>query len=576
MLTDPKPLFRAPRRICRRIVLAGAVLMMAACTIAPRPHTPHMVSAANPLAAAAGRDILRAGGSAVDAAVAMQMVLTLVEPQSSGIGGGAFLLHYDAKRQTVSTYDGRETAPRAATADMFLAADGAPRPFYDAVVGGLAVGVPGVLRMLESAHADAGQLPWASLFAPAIALAEGGFEVSPRLHRLITSAKHLKVFPETSAYFHNPDGTAKAVGTRLANPALAATLRTIARDGADAFYEGPIATDLVATVRTASLNPGRMTEADLAAYRSVKRPLLCRPYREWRVCGMGPPSSGGLTVLQILGIVESFDLAGVAPNSLEAVHLIAEASRLAFADRNIYMADSDFVPIPVDQLLDRAYLARRAALISPHRSLGTVSPGALAMGTTPRFAAQIQAEGLSTTHFSIIDGAGNAVSMTSSIENAFGARLMTGGFLLNNQLTDFSFRPEINGAPVANRVEPGKRPRSSMSPTLVFTPDGRLLLAIGSPGGSRIIGYVAQTLIAVLDWNMEMQAAIDLPHFVNRNGKTELEKGTSLEALVPGLNALGHKVSLTPLVSGLHGIAIRSGGLDGGADARREGVVLSD
>lgn len=537
---------------------------------------PYMVSAANPLAARAGRDILRAGGSAVDAAIAIQMVLTLVEPQSSGIGGGAFMLRYERGRNAVFAYDGRETAPAAAGPEMFLDATGKPREFFDAAVGGLSVGVPGTVAMLALAHAEGGRLPWPVLFAPAIRLAEDGFAVSPRLHDLIARDKHLRIFPAADRYFFDADGAPLPVGHRLRNPELADTLRRIARAGPAAFYRGPVADDIVAAVRGAARNPGKLTSDDLAGYRARKRPLLCEPYRDWRVCGMGPPSSGGIAVLQMLGILEHFDLAKMAPNGVAAAHLIAEAGRLAFADRALYVGDSDFVPVPVADLLDRGYLARRAALIAPDRSLGRAKAGAPPLHAAgPRPPAE-EPRGLSTTHFSVVDSFGDAVSMTASIENVFGSRLMTRGFLLNNQLTDFSFQPLNDGKPAANRVQPGKRPRSSMSPVLVFTPRGEFVLAVGSPGGSRIIGYVAQTLIAVLDWGLSMQDAIDLPHLVNRNGATELEEGTALESLAPALRALGHAVEIRPLVSGLHGIRATAAGLEGGADPRREGVVLAD
>ena len=532
----------------------------------------HMIAAANPLAAQAGLEVLREGGSAVDAAIAAQLVLNLVEPQSSGIGGGAFLLHYDAASGGITAYDGRETAPAAATPGLFLQEDGEPMKFWDAVVGGRSVGVPGLLAMLELAHKDQGRLPWARLFQPAIGLAEQGFAVSPRLAGLIAKDKYLKTFPAAAAYFHGPDGSPHPVGHRLANPAFAQTLKRIAEGGADAFYRGPIAREIVGAVTGAEKNTGNMTLADLAGYEAKRRDAVCAPYRTWRVCGMGPPSSGAVAVLQTLGILQSFDLPALAPNSAEAVHLIAEAGRLAFADRNLFLADSDFVPVPVARLLDPAYLARRAQAISPAKTLGKAAPGLPAQnGAMPA-----QADPPATSHLVVVDGAGNIVSMTSSIEGAFGSRLMAGGFMLNNELTDFSFRPEAEGRPVANRVEPGKRPRSSMSPTLVFGADGRPVLALGSPGGSRIIGYVLQTLVAVLDWGLDIQAAVELPHAVNRNGPTDLEEGTPLTALKPALEALGHEVRLRKLTSGLHAIAITPGGLEGAADPRREGVALGD
>ncbi|MEE8188363.1 MAG: gamma-glutamyltransferase [Kiloniellales bacterium] len=532
----------------------------------------YMIAAANPLAARTGLEVLREGGSAVDAAIAAQLVLNLVEPQSSGIGGGAFLLHYDATENKITAYDGRETAPAAATPGLFLTPGGEPMKFWDAVVGGRSVGVPGLLAMLELAHKDQGRLPWARLFQPAIGLAEQGFAVSPRLAGLIAKDKYLKTFPATAAYFHGADGSPHPAGQRLANPAFAQTLKRIAKGGAEAFYNGPIAREIVAAVTGAGRNPGAMTLADLAGYEAKRRDAVCAPYRSFRVCGMGPPSSGAVAVLQTLGILQSFDLPALAPNSAEAVHLIAEAGRLAFADRNLFLADSDFVPVPVARLLDPAYLARRARAISPVKTLGKAAPGLPAQnGAMPA-----QADPPATSHLVVVDGAGNIVSMTTSIESAFGSRLMVGGFMLNNELTDFSFRPEAEGRPVANRVEPGKRPRSSMSPTLVFGADGRPVLALGSPGGSRIIGYVLQTLVAVLDWGLDIQAAVELPHAVNRNGPTDLEEGTALTALKPALEALGHEVRLRKLTSGLHGIAITAHGLEGGADPRREGVALGD
>jgi len=551
-------------------------------TAAAKPSTlatarRHMISVANPLAAEAGREILRRGGSAVDAAIAAQMVLNLVEPQSSGIGGGGFMMHYAAASGEIAAYDGREIAPASATPEMFLDAEGKPRKFYDAVVGGLSVGVPGLLRMLEMAHEEHGKLPWADLFQPAIDLAEKGFPVSERLHGLIANDKYLKTFETTARYFHDETGAPLTVGHRLVNEPLAETFREIAAHGADAFYVGPIARDISATVRGAARNPAGLYPGDIAGYRAVKRDPVCLFYRQWLVCGMPPPSSGGITTLQILGLLQGFDLAEMKPLSAEPVHLIAEASRLAFADRNTYIADPDFIPVPSDGMLDPGYLELRAHEISPIHSMGTAFPGMPGIAAAGLYAPDDSTGGLSTTHMSVIDDDGNVVSMTSSIENAFGSRLMTHGFLLNNELTDFSFEPSKGGAPVANAAGPEKRPRSSMAPTLVLGPSGQPVLAVGSPGGSRIIGYVAEALIASLDWKMDIQQAVDLPHFVNRNGKTDLEKGTSLEALAPALTALGHEVDIRDLTSGLHGIAVTGDGeLQGGADPRREGVALGD
>ena len=539
----------------------------------------HMIAAANPLAAEAGLEVLRAGGGALDAAIAAQMVLNLVEPQSSGIGGGGFMLYYDAASGRVFAYDGRETAPAAATPELFLGPDGKPLEFWDAVIGGRSVGAPGLLAMLELAHQSHGRLGWARLFARAIELAERGFAVSPRLNELIATARGLDAFPAARAYFLTAEGAPRPAGARLANPALAETLRIIAAEGAAPFYQGAIAADIVAAARGAG---GLLARGDLAGYRARVREPVCRPYRAWRVCGFGPPSSGGVTTLEILGILESFDLAALAPGSAAAVHLISEASRLAYADRARYLADDDFVAVPVGGLLDRAYLARRAAAIDPGRTMGAATAGTPPVRPAPParggflLAPDPGTEQPSTTHLSVVDGAGNAVAMTTSIESAFGSRLMVRGFLLNNQLTDFSFRPEIGGAAVANRVEPLKRPRSSMAPTLVFDRRGRLVLALGSPGGSRIIGYVVKTLVAALDWGLNVQQAVSLPNHVNRNGPVEIETGTALVGLEAELAARGHEVVRRRLTSGLHAVAVTSDGLEGAADPRREGVALGD
>ncbi len=537
----------------------------------------HMVAAANPHASRAGLEVLRRGGSALDAAVAVQMVLNVVEPQSSGIGGGAFLLYYEAATRTVFAYDGRETAPAAAAEDLFFGPDGEPMKFFDAVVGGRAVGVPGVLRMLDLAHTRHGKLPWADLFAPAIALADNGFEVSPRLNQLITDNRFLDTFAAAREYFYRPDGTPRQVGDLLINGPLADTFRRIAEGGADAFYTGPIAAGITDAVQSVTANPGRLTMRDLAGYQAKAREPVCLGYRASRICGMPPPTSGGVTVLQILGMLRAFDLGALEPNSTAAIHLIAEASRLAFADRGRFLADADFVDVPVRGLLESGYLRDRARLIDRETTQG----GRAAAGDPPFQKTQMQGAGTSleqpsTTHFSIVDAAGNAVSMTSSVESAFGSRLMVRGFLLNNQLTDFSFRPERDGVKVANRVQPGKRPRSSMSPTLVLADSGKLLMAIGSPGGSRIIGYVTQTIIAVLDWGLDIQAAINLPHAVNRNGATDIEEGTALAGLKRVLEARGHEVRERSMTSGLHGITVGPDGLTGGADPRREGLVVGD
>ena len=533
-----------------------------------------MIAAAHPAAAEAGARILEAGGDAIDAAIAAQMVLGLVEPQSSGIGGGGFLLYYDAARGVVETHDGRETAPAAADERLFLDSDGVPHSWPEAAVGGLPVGVPGVVRMLEHVHRAHGRMPWAELFEPAAALAERGFTISPRLASMIESNPDLARFPAARSYFFHPDGAPKHAGETLVNAAYAETMKAIAREGADALHGGPVAAEIVATVRGDPVNPGALTLADLAGYRAHERPPVCLDYRRHRVCSMGPPSSGGVTMLQILGLLERFDLASVAPGSTRAVHLISEASRLAFADRNRYLADSDFVRVPVDGLLDADYLRRRSLLIDPGRAMGKADPGAPPGSEDVDRADAASPEFASTSHLSVIDSRGNAVSFTTSVERAFGSRLMAAGFILNNQLTDFSFAPRDARGPVANRVQPGKRPRSSMTPTLIFGEDGELVASLGSPGGPRIIGFVVQSVIALVDWGLDAQAALSLPRHVNRNGATELEEDTPLEQLAPALEALGHDVRVRPLVSGLHAVRRVEGGLEGGADPRREGVAL--
>jgi gamma-glutamyltranspeptidase/glutathione hydrolase len=558
-----QPLAPAPEAATGRITKAAASAQR------------FMVAAANPLAAAAGRDILRAGGSAVDAAIAVQLVLNLVEPQSSGLGGGAFLLHWDEASRRVITLDGRETAPAAAKPDRFIGKDGKPMRFVEAVVGGRSVGVPGTPKLLEEAHRRWGKLPWARLFEPAIALAENGFAISPRLSGLLSGERNLAKDARAAAYFYEPDGKAKAVGTILRNPAFAATLRALAERDAGAFYEGEIARDIVATVTGHATNPGDMTAADLAAYRVEEREPVCGAYRVWRLCGMGPPSSGAVAVQQMLGILETRGLPRMGPGA-DTAHWFSEAGRLAFADRNLYLADPAFVGIPLPGLIDRDYIRSRAGLISPDRSMGRAKAG-----EPPNKRAQLLApsEGIEngTSHISVVDAQGNAVSMTTTIEDGFGSRLMTaGGFLLNNELTDFSFLPEEDGKPVANRVEPGKRPRSSMAPTLVFDAFGRLYAVVGSPGGSQIIGYVAKTLVALLDWKMDPQAAVDLGNFGSRNGPTELEKGTEAEGWKAALEAKGHEVRLIDMTSGIQAIVKMPEGFVGGADGRREGVAIGD
>ena len=559
-----------------------------------RYATRHMAAAANPLAAEAGREMLRQGGSAIDSAIAMQAVLTLVEPQSSGIGGGALIVLWDGK--AVRTYDGRETAPAGASEKLFLQADGKPMPFTQAQIGGRSVGTPGVLRALELAHRKHGRLPWATLFEPAIKLAEQGFAISPRLHQLIAADSSMRRSPEMMAYFLNADGSPKAAGTLLKNPALAAVLKRIAEEGPDALYKGAVAEEIVAKVQ-GHANPGSLSLNDLQAYQAKERQPLCTDYKRWQVCGMPPPSSGGVAIAQILGTLNALQArdpslalatmkprkssaaAGIEP-APEAVHLISEAERLAYADRAQYLADADFVPVPVQGLLDPGYLASRAALIG-ERSMGTAQPGTPA-GIQVAYAPDRSPLRISTSQVVAVDDQGGAVSMTTTVESAFGSHLMVQGFLLNNQMTDFSFIPEENGQKVANRVEPGKRPRSSMAPTLIFDrASGEFLATLGSPGGSQIIEYVAKSTIGLLDWNLDAQTAINLPNFGSRNGPTELERGQFSNELIQALKDKGHSVNEIDMTSGTQAIvrvrdAQGKASLAGGADPRREGQALGD
>ncbi len=571
-----------------------------------------MVVAANPLATKAGCEVLKKGGSAVDAAIATQMVLNLVEPQSSGIGGGAFMLRYDRASGAVTAYDGRETAPAAATENYlrWISTTQQTTPLPNARSSGRSIGTPGVLHMLDAAHKDAGRLSWKELFDPAIQIANDGFRISPRMAASVAgSATSLARDPESRSYFLNADGTAKAAGTLLKSPALATTLQTIANGGIAAFYGGSLAQDIVDEIAdtTGGITPGLTTLADLAAYRSLKREAICTTYRNLWVCGMPPPSSGGLAVAQALGVLENFDLSLHKPMALDdnggkpavlGVHLVAEAERLAYADRDRYVADTDFVPLPggsTAAMLDKAYLRGRASLVSLTRSMGTAQPGnfgpsALGVhGPSPENG---------TTQITVVDGQGNVVSMTTTVESGFGSFHMTrGGFLLNNQLTDFSAAPsDANGNPIANRVAAGKRPRSSMAPTLVFRQAanggrGEFRLATGSPGGATIIQYVIKTLVGFADWELNAQQATSLVAFGAANSATtnvggehpnvDISSGSANDALVTGLRALGHTVSTAAQSSGLGTIVRRSNPqgyyyLEGGADPRREGVVLGD
>ncbi len=594
--------------------LLAAATLLAACATPPAPppdaglprqpeiatgqqaarpasrHARFAVAAANPLATEAGRQMLARGGSALDAAIAVQMVLTLVEPQSSGIGGGAFLLHWDGQR--VQAFDGRETAPAAADERLFLTPEGKPMAFHDAVVGGRSVGVPGTVRMLEMAHAQHGRLRWAALFEPAIRLAETGFPVSPRLHAMLQADAHLRKDPTAAAFFYQPDGTPWPVGHRLKNPELAEVLRRLARDGSRALHEGEIAQAIVAKVQGHPGNPGRMTLADLAGYHAKAREAICHDHtagsRRWKICGFPPPSSGAIAVGQILGLMARTGAAqeplatDTGLPSADWLHTYMEASRLAFADRAQYLGDPDFVPAPGGDwrsLLDPAYLDARARLI--HAQRAPTAPAGVPGPVRTSFAPMAEQIEYGTSHISIVDAEGRAVSMTTTIEDAFGARQMVRGFLLNNELSDFSFAPaDATGRPVANRVEPGKRPRSSMAPTLVFDAEGRLAASAGSPGGALIIHYTARTLHGLLQWRLDPQAAIDLPNFGTTGGPVVLEKGRFPAPVIEALKARGHEVREQDMTSGLQAIA--RGTQDGrtiwrgSADPRREGVVLGD
>ncbi|MAO68109.1 MULTISPECIES: gamma-glutamyltransferase [Idiomarina] len=535
----------------------------------------YMVAAANKHAVEAGYHVLEKGGSAVDAAVAVQSMLGLVEPQSSGIGGGAFILYWDNNENKLYTIDARETAPQAATEELFLDDKGNPPKWIEAVVGGRSVGTPGVLRGLELAHERWGKSDWSSLFSETVELAEAGFEVSPRLAKLVEMEINpgVKKMPAASSYFF-PNGNALKAGDTLKNSEYAKSLSLIAEQGADAFYEGELAEKIVKAVQNSTIEPGVLSLEDLSQYSAKLREPVCNDYREYQVCGMGPPSSGGITTLQTLGVLENFELGKLKPNSEEFVHWFTQASRLAYADRNQWIADPDFVEIPVEAMLDKAYLSSRAETIKKD-DMGKAKPG---VQLQPAYEQDIAYELPNTSHISIVDGEGNVVSMTTSIEMGFGSTVMAGGFLLNNQLTDFSLAPGDGKEKFANRVVPGKRPRSSMAPTVVLDKEGQQLIhAIGSPGGSRIINYVTQTLVGMLDWNLNVQEAINLGHVTNRNDYTSLEKGRDISELKAALEKRKHDVRVIDLNSGLHGITINSDGtLVGGADPRREGVAKGE
>jgi gamma-glutamyltranspeptidase/glutathione hydrolase len=570
-------------RIARFVLaalLATALPLASVADVAPGTVQPFaksdMIAAANPLAAQAGLEMLRAGGSAVDAAIAVQMVLGLVEPESSGIGGGAFMLVYNPKNKETTSFDGREVAPASATPGMFLDAAGKARPKPEAIPGGLSVGIPGVVAMLEMAHQKYGKLPWARLFQPAIKLADDGFPVGPKLARTIRNFSRGASMPDIRAHFYHADGTPLAEGETYKNPEYAQSLRLIAAGGSKAFYTGEIAQAIVDKVQHAPVNPGGMTLADLAGFKALERPPVCGDYRVWHLCSMGPPSSGGIAIVQILGMLQRFPSSQLQPNTLSETHLFTQASRLAYADRAKYVGDTAFVDVPIAGLLDKSYIASRAALIDPGKDMGTAQAG-----NPPQkhaeYAPQRSPVLHGTSHMTIVDKTGMVIAMTTSVESVFGSEVMVKGFFLNNTLTDFSLDPMLDGKPVANAPAAGKRPLSAMSPTIVFDKDGNFLLSVGSPGGPAIIDFVSQTLVAMLDGGLTPAQAIALPRQLNLNGTTRLEKSPANDALAPQLTAMGHSVVVAGgEASGLHGIERVKGGYVGGADPRRDGVVVGD
>lgn len=556
------------------LVLASASLSSIAAAKEPAPVAfANAVSSADPRSTDAGLAMLKRGGNAMDAIAATLLALTVVEPQSSGIGGGGLLVYQPAGAKAPLTFDGREKAPLAATPDYFMAADGTPQPRRDATPGGKSVGVPGNVAMLALAHGQQGKLPWATIFEPAIALARGGYEITPRMARAIAgSAETLGRSPEARALFLNPDGTPKAAGTRIVNEPLAQTLDAIAKGGPSAFYKGTVAAQIVERVRTAPTNPSVMTLADLSGYEAKQRAPVCTAYRQWRVCGMGPPSAGGIAVLAILKQLEGFDLGKLGPDSPVAWHLIAESERLAFADRAMFGGDGDYVSVPVAGLIAPDYLKGRGKLISATATMARAAPGT-PKGAQPRTPAT-GGEVPSTTHFAAVDAAGNVASLTSTVEGSFGSSLVAGGMVLNNELTDFSFEPTAGGAPVANRVEGGKRPRSSMSPSIVYDKKGRAVLAIGAAGGMTIPAQVAKAIIGVLDFKLPVADAIALPTIYVSDDLVILEKGPQGEKLVamqPALEKLGHRTVAAPLPLKANGLERTAGGWRGGADPRSEG-----
>ncbi|MGV3482255.1 MAG: gamma-glutamyltransferase [Sphingobium sp.] len=554
------------------LLLAAVSLPLAAAPAKSPPVMSGTVSAADPRAAEAGIEILRQGGSATDAAIAMMLALNVVEPQSSGIGGGGFLVNHDAKSRAVTSFDGREAAPAAADGEWFFR-DGKVMDHADAIPGGRSVGVPGNLRMMAMAHARHGKLPWAALFQPAIRLARDGFAITPRLSNSIDRYGKAIISDWGRAFFFDADGSPKAAGTILKNPEQAALFAGIAAKGPDYFYHGATAEKLVETVNGARVNPSRMTMADVAAYRAKERDPVCGTYRVYRICGMGPPSSGGITVLLILKQLERFDMAALGKDNPVAWHLLAESERLAYADRDTYLGDADHVSVPVKGLLDPAYIASRSALISPDTTMASIAPGTPA-GAPPRVRVQPGPEH-GTSHMSAVDARGNVVAVTSTIEDVFGSGLTIDGTVLNNELTDFDIAPVRDGYLAANRVQGGKRPRSSMSPTIVYGPDGKVRIALGAAGGSTIIAQIAKALVGVLDWKMSAQDAIGMGLIYTPGPGGVVERGTQLEPMLPALAALGEQLRAGPLGLKANAVEQVNGQWTGAADPRSEGVAIT-
>ncbi len=577
-------------RLISAIIVAHAAVLLPQPSTAYQPEGPSgfthkqaikaqgfMIAAANPHAVRAGYEILKKGGAAIDAAIAAELVLGLVEPQSSGLGGGGYLLHWDQKNKSISSYDGRSAAPAQATAEYFLDSFGEPIGRSNSA-GGRWVAVPGLMRLFELSHRKHGKLSWKALFEPAIKLAEQGFDVSPRLHKAIKRNKRIGKNKAAMSYFFNADGDALPVGHWLVNKAYAKVLKHLAQDGANAFYGGSIAKRIAMSVQHSERDPGIMTVQDLNTYKAHPRDPVCNLYRQSKICGMGPSTTGGITVAMIMGMLERFNLKQYGPGSTQAHHLFIEASRLAHKDRGQYIADPSFVNVPVQGLINRQYLAKRSQLIDTQERTGSVEPGEPPQMPKKKSAFDDSTELPSTTHLSIVDADGNTVSLTATLGRSFGSGIMVNklGFMLNSLMTSFAQRPTRNGLPVVNHVDGGKRPRSTQSPTLVFNADGGLRLVIGSSGGGRIINYVAKTLIAVLDWKLDIQSAVSLPHIVDRRGWVELERNTNATQYKQALEDKGHRVRLRHLTSGLHGIEITPNGLWGGADPRRESIVMGD